>query len=154
MKGIPCLAVCTNQVNDNRAPFALQTFKYSSTKLEGPIMTSLHVSWINETEHHSCYGIHREWHTEENMSSIQLPVDMSCVTWGSHTEGVQLREYSFVSFPNNWWISHHCRNTGYLSVNICIWTNKMHKILVIRLYFPLDDLHVSDYISPSSGATS
>ena len=29
----------------------------------------------------------------------------------------------------------------------------MHKILVIRLYFPLDDLHVSDYISPSSGAT-
>ena len=32
-------------------------------------------------------------------------------------------------------------------------TNKMHKILVIRLYFPLDALHVSDYISPSSGAT-
>ena len=30
----------------------------------------------------------------------------------------------------------------------------MHKILVIRLYFPLDALHVSDYISPSSGATS
>ena len=29
----------------------------------------------------------------------------------------------------------------------------MHKILVIRLYFPLDVLHVSDYISPSSGAT-
>ena len=29
----------------------------------------------------------------------------------------------------------------------------MHKILVIRLYFPLDALHVSDYISPSSGAT-
>ena len=28
----------------------------------------------------------------------------------------------------------------------------MHKILVIRLYFPLDALHVSDYISPSSGA--
>ena len=28
----------------------------------------------------------------------------------------------------------------------------MHKILVIRLYFPLDVLHVSDYISPSSGA--
>ena len=26
-------------------------------------------------------------------------------------------------------------------------------ILVIRLYFPLDVLHVSDYISPSSGAT-
>ena len=24
----------------------------------------------------------------------------------------------------------------------------MHKILVIRLYFPLDALHVSDYISP------
>ena len=24
---------------------------------------------------------------------------------------------------------------------------------VIRLYFPLDGLHVSDYISPSSGAT-
>ena len=24
---------------------------------------------------------------------------------------------------------------------------------VIRLYFPLDSLHVSDYISPSSGAT-
>ena len=29
----------------------------------------------------------------------------------------------------------------------------MHKILVIRLYFPLDALHVLDYISPSSGAT-
>ena len=29
----------------------------------------------------------------------------------------------------------------------------MHKILVSRLYFPLDALHVSDYISPSSGAT-
>ena len=25
-------------------------------------------------------------------------------------------------------------------------------ILVIRLYFPLDALHVSDYVSPSSGA--
>ena len=29
----------------------------------------------------------------------------------------------------------------------------MHKILLIRLYFPLDALHVSDYVSPSSGAT-
>ena len=29
----------------------------------------------------------------------------------------------------------------------------MHKILVIRIYFPLDALHVSDYVSPSSGAT-
>ena len=29
----------------------------------------------------------------------------------------------------------------------------MHKILVIRLYFSLDALHVSHYISPSSGAT-
>ena len=29
----------------------------------------------------------------------------------------------------------------------------MHKILIIRLYFPLDALHVSDCISPSSGAT-
>ena len=28
----------------------------------------------------------------------------------------------------------------------------MHRILVIRLYFPLDALHVSDYISPPSGA--
>jgi hypothetical protein len=28
----------------------------------------------------------------------------------------------------------------------------MHKIPVIRFYFPLDALHVSDYISPSSGA--
>ena len=27
------------------------------------------------------------------------------------------------------------------------------EILVIRLYFLLDALHVSDYISPSSGAT-
>ena len=31
--------------------------------------------------------------------------------------------------------------------------NKMHKILLIRLYFPLDALHVSGYVSPSSGAT-
>ena len=29
----------------------------------------------------------------------------------------------------------------------------MHKILVIRLYFPFDALRVSDCISPSSGAT-
>ena len=29
----------------------------------------------------------------------------------------------------------------------------VHKILVIRLYFPLGALHVSDFISPSSGAT-
>jgi hypothetical protein len=29
----------------------------------------------------------------------------------------------------------------------------MHKILVIRLYFLLDALHVSGYIIPSSGAT-
>ena len=29
----------------------------------------------------------------------------------------------------------------------------MHKILVTRLYFPLDALHVSDYVSPSSGET-
>ena len=29
----------------------------------------------------------------------------------------------------------------------------MHKILVIRLYFPLDALHVSDCVSLSSGAT-
>ena len=29
----------------------------------------------------------------------------------------------------------------------------MHKILVITLHFPLDALHVSDCISPSSGAT-
>ena len=29
----------------------------------------------------------------------------------------------------------------------------MHKILMIRLYFPLDALHVSDCISPSSRAT-
>ena len=28
----------------------------------------------------------------------------------------------------------------------------MHKILAIRLYFILDALHVSDCISPSSGA--
>ena len=28
----------------------------------------------------------------------------------------------------------------------------MHNILVIRLYFLLNALHVSDYISPSSGA--
>ena len=29
----------------------------------------------------------------------------------------------------------------------------MHKILVIRLYFPLDALHVSDCVSPSSEET-
>ena len=29
----------------------------------------------------------------------------------------------------------------------------MHKILVIRAYFPLDTLHVSDSIGPSSGAS-
>ena len=29
----------------------------------------------------------------------------------------------------------------------------MHKVLVIRFYFPLDALHVSDYTSPSSGTS-
>ena len=29
----------------------------------------------------------------------------------------------------------------------------MHKIIVIRFYFLLDALHVSDYTCPSSGAT-
>ena len=29
----------------------------------------------------------------------------------------------------------------------------MHNILVIRLYFPLDALHISHCISPASGAT-
>ena len=29
----------------------------------------------------------------------------------------------------------------------------MHTIPVIRLYFPLDAVHVSDSVSPSSGAT-
>ena len=29
----------------------------------------------------------------------------------------------------------------------------MHRILVIRLHFPLDALHVSDCVSQSSGAT-
>ena len=29
----------------------------------------------------------------------------------------------------------------------------MHRILVIRLYFPLEALRVSDYIIPSSAAT-
>ena len=29
----------------------------------------------------------------------------------------------------------------------------MHKILLIRLHFPLYALHVSDYIIPSSGAS-
>ena len=28
----------------------------------------------------------------------------------------------------------------------------MHKMLVIKIYFPLDVLHISNYISPSSGA--
>ena len=38
---------------------------------------------------------------------------------------------------------------------IDIYTNQQdaQKILVIKLYFPLDALHVSDYISPSTGAT-
>ena len=29
----------------------------------------------------------------------------------------------------------------------------MHRVLVIRIYFPLDALHVSDYVIPSSVAT-
>ena len=40
-----------------------------------------------------------------------------------------------------------------LVCNMYIKTNKRHKILVIRLYFLLDALHISDYISPTSGAT-
>ena len=44
------------------------------------------------------------------------------------------------------------KGSGYLTA-VCIWTNKVHKILAIRLYFLLNTLHVSYYISPSSGAT-
>ena len=39
------------------------------------------------------------------------------------------------------------------AIMLYIETKKLHKILVIRLYFLLDILRVSDYISPSSGAT-
>ena len=36
---------------------------------------------------------------------------------------------------------------------ICVYINQQDaQIIVIRLYFPLDALHVSDYISPSLGA--
>ena len=38
-------------------------------------------------------------------------------------------------------------------LTICTSTNMTHKILVNRLYFPLDALHVSDCVSPSSEAT-
>ena len=48
---------------------------------------------------------------------------------------------------------HPKKETKKSDVAMCIWTKKMHNILVIRLYFPLDALHDSDYISPSSGAT-
>ena len=52
------------------------------------------------------------------------------------------------------WGKCHCRIHAVRPFHwICIWTNKMHKIPVITLYFPLDALHVSDCISPSSGAT-
>ena len=44
------------------------------------------------------------------------------------------------------------RKIKYLLMIMSIRINKMHKILVIRLYFPLDALHVSDCISPSSGS--
>ena len=49
------------------------------------------------------------------------------------------------------WIIWRCmhRASSYNS----LWTNKMHKILVIRLYFLLDALQVSDCISPPPGAT-
>jgi hypothetical protein len=39
-----------------------------------------------------------------------------CVVW--HTEGVPTNRSQLVSFSNNWWISHHQRNTGYCRVNI------------------------------------
>ena len=38
-------------------------------------------------------------------------------------------------------------------VNMCMNQQYAQKILVIRLYFLLDALHVLDCISPSSGAT-
>ena len=38
--------------------------------------------------------------------------------------------------------------------NLCMYINQQDtQNSVMRLYFPLDALHVSDYISPSSGAT-
>ena len=40
-----------------------------------------------------------------------------------------------------------------VAYNMYINQQDAQKILVIRLYFLLDALHVSDYISPSSGAT-
>ena len=38
-------------------------------------------------------------------------------------------------------------------LTICIQKQQDAHNSLIRLYFPLDALHVSDYISPSSGAT-
>ena len=38
-------------------------------------------------------------------------------------------------------------------LTVCVWINKMHRILVTTLYFPLDALHVSDCVSPSSVTT-
>ena len=43
-----------------------------------------------------------------------------------------------------------CPHNPVKIVTVCIQTNKMHKVLVSRLYFLVDALHVSDYISPSS----
>ena len=43
--------------------------------------------------------------------------------------------------------------SSHRELSVYIQTNKMHRIFVIRLYFLLDVLHVSDCISPSSGTT-
>ena len=56
------------------------------------------------------------------------------------------------------WTFHRCIMVYRLSSikgKECAYMNQQdaQKILVIRLYFLLDALHVSDYINPSSGAT-
>ena len=71
----------------------------------------------------------------------------------THWRGGYAWIYTYISTVNILIAFDVVCTVHHLTIHVCIQTNEMHKILVIRLYFPLDALHVSDCISPSSGAT-
>ena len=94
-----------------------------------------HSPYFHNTKEKKTRIVHKHWRTQTESSNQYWKGDVHIVQNGP---GRKHRLGSVCTV-------HH--------LTICIWTNKLHKILVIRVYFLLDALHVSYYISPSSGAT-
>ena len=86
------------------------------------------------------------WDTQRSV----LKQGLTAVDFSPHK--IQLLKWLKETNMPNVWLRYDAVCTVH-HPTICIWNNKMHKILVIRLRFLLDALHVSNCISPSSGAT-